>query len=50
LKKTWRGIVRAKLPAPVMLAPLKRRRAAPVEVQDMSHGSGPFAELAALKR
>ena len=36
-------------PAPAMLAPLKRRRVAPVEVPDMQYRSGPFAGLAALK-
>jgi hypothetical protein len=33
-----------------MLAPLKRRRVAPVEVPDLPDRHGPFAALAALKR
>jgi ATP-dependent RNA helicase SUPV3L1/SUV3 len=37
-------------PAPAKLAPLKRRRMAPVEVPDLPHRHGPFAALAALKR
>ena len=37
------------LPTPATLAPLKRRRMAPVELPDVS-GPGPVAVLAALKR
>jgi ATP-dependent RNA helicase SUPV3L1/SUV3 len=37
-------------PTPPMLAPLKRRRVAPVELPDAPHSPGPFAALAALKR
>ena len=37
-------------PTPPMLAPLKRRRAAPTELPDEPHRPGPFAALAALKR
>ena len=37
-------------PTPAMLAPLKRRRVAPVELPDEPHRPGPFAALAALKR
>jgi ATP-dependent RNA helicase SUPV3L1/SUV3 len=37
-------------PTPAMLAPLKRRRMAPVELPDEPLRPGPFAALAALKR